>query len=85
MRTLLSIRPERVVINPDESKVTHTVNGQVQQLIYLGDHIRCRMAVAGNDEFIVKIPNASDDLLLSMGDHVRVGWMTRNCRALNTD
>jgi len=82
--TLLSIRPERVVINPDETKMTQTVDGHVQQLIYLGDHIRCRMTVAGNDEFIVKIPNASDDNLLAVNENVRIGWMTDDCRALDS-
>lgn len=82
-QTLLSIRPERVVINPDESKVKHTVDGVVRQLIYLGDHIRCRMFVAGNKEFVVKIPNAADERLFAVDEKVRVGWLTENCRALD--
>jgi len=83
--TLLSIRPERVFINPDESRMTQTVDGLVKQLIYLGDHIRCRMTVAGNDEFIVKIPNASDNTMLAVNENVRIGWMTADCRALDSD
>ncbi len=81
--TQLSIRPERVFINPDESQMTQTVDGHVLQLIYLGDHIRCRMTVAGNDAFIVKIPNASDSTMLKVGEDVRIGWMTDDCRALD--
>ncbi|HHL35183.1 MAG TPA: ABC transporter ATP-binding protein [Desulfobulbaceae bacterium] len=83
--TLLSIRPERVVINPDEDKMTQTVDGHVEQLIYLGDHIRCRMTVAGNSEFIVKIPNAADGRMLEVGQNIRIGWMTGDCRALDAD
>lgn len=82
-RTLLSVRPERVVINPEESTIAHTVNGEVQELIYLGDHIRCRMRVAGNDEFIVKVPNAAGQVRLAVKDAVRVGWQTDDCRALD--
>ncbi len=81
--TLLSIRPERVFINPDETQMTQTVDGHVEQLIYLGDHIRCRMTVAGNDEFIVKIPNASNNKRLAVDENVRIGWMTQDCRALD--
>ena len=81
-RALLSVRPERVIINPDEANVSHTLDGQVLELIYLGDHIRCRMRVAGNDQFIVKIPNAPDHQPLDLKEKVRVGWMTRDCRAL---
>ena len=81
--TLLSIRPERVVINPEEENMAQTVDGHVEQMIYLGDHIRCRMTVAGNDEFIVKIPNASDSKQLAVGQNIRIGWMTDDCRALD--
>ncbi len=81
-RVLLSIRPERVVINPDEAKISQTVDGQVRELIYLGDHMRCRMMVAGNDQFIVKVPNAHNHQHLKVNEKVRVGWMTEDCRAL---
>jgi hypothetical protein len=36
------------------------VNGRIEELIYLGDHIRVRMNVAGNDEFIVKVRNRGE-------------------------
>ena len=56
---------------------------QVRELIYLGDHIRCRMSVAGNDEFIVKIANSHEELGLSVGEKIQIGWKTRDCRALD--
>lgn len=83
--TMLSIRPERVIIDPDQARVTHPIDGQVRELIYLGDHIRCRMTVAGNDEFIVKVANAPGNRRLSVGERVRIGWMTEDCRALDAD
>ena len=81
--TMLSVRPERVIVNPDESKMPFTITGHVQKLIYLGDHIRCRMTVAGNDEFIIKMPNDSEDRLLAVGEDVRVSWKPEDCRALD--
>ena len=84
-RTLLSVRPERVAINPDGSKVTHTLDAHVQELIYLGDHIRCRMVVADNDQFIVKVQNASDNQRLTVGENVRIGWKSEDCRALDAN
>ena len=84
-RTTLSIRPERVIINPDESQVAFTLNGHVLKLIYLGDHIRCRMTVAGNEDFIIKVPNASGKQPLTVGDHVHVSWLPEDCRALDAD
>ncbi len=81
--TRLSIRPERVILNPPEADSFYALNGKVLELIYLGDHIRCRMSVAGNDEFIVKIPNDADDKHLAAGEQVRLGWKVNDCRALD--
>ncbi len=78
--TLLSIRPERVLLAAD---APNRLDGKVLELIYLGDHIRCRMAVAGHDEFIVKVPNSSDHAALNVGETCPVGWMTEDCRALD--
>ena len=56
-RTLLSIRPERVEINPTAETADVILSGRIAELIYLGDHIRARLEVAGHDDFIVKVPN----------------------------
>jgi putative spermidine/putrescine transport system ATP-binding protein len=81
--TLLSIRPERVILDPPQADDIPTLEGKVEQLIYLGDHIRCRISVAGNDEFIVKIPNDAEDKRLNAGETVMMGWHTADCRALD--
>jgi putative spermidine/putrescine transport system ATP-binding protein len=52
-------------------------------LIYLGDHIRTRVRLCANDEFIIKIPNASNHASLSVGETVKVGWAVDDCRALD--
>ena len=82
-RTLLSLRPERVRINPPEGQVPNVFDGRVEELIYLGDHIRARVKVCGQDDFIVKIPNASGHSELHKGDPVKVGWALEDCRALD--
>ena len=55
----------------------------VRELIYLGDHIRARVSTCGDDEFIVKVPNAHGQLALAKGTNVRVGWSVEDCRALD--
>ncbi|PSM17330.1 MULTISPECIES: ABC transporter ATP-binding protein [Nitratireductor] len=82
-RTQLSIRPERVEIDPDESVTDHTVTGRVEEVIYLGDHIRTRMTVAGNSAFVVKTRNRLGARRFKAGESVRVGWATEDCRALD--
>jgi len=80
-RTMLSIRPERVLIG--EENAPNRMDGQVVELIYLGDHIRCRMEVAGHDDFIVKVPNSSKKTVLQVGETTPIGWLTEDCRALD--
>lgn len=82
-KTLLSIRPERVQINPDGSAAGNVLNGRIEELIYLGDHIRTRMSVAGHNDFIVKVPNNADHHVLQEGETTKVGWVSEDCRALD--
>lgn len=82
-KTTLSIRPERVLIAPPGGQVPNGVSGKVEELIYLGDHIRTRLNVAGNDSFIVKMPNAHGHAVFKTGDDVALGWETEDCRALD--
>jgi putative spermidine/putrescine transport system ATP-binding protein len=82
-KTMLSLRPERVEIAPAEGSVPNVLEGQIKELIYLGDHIRTRMNVAGHDDFIVKLPNTSNYKGLKEGDITKIGWQTSDCRALD--
>jgi putative spermidine/putrescine transport system ATP-binding protein len=79
--TQLSIRPERVVIG--EAATENRVEARVLELIYLGDHIRSRMEVHGDKEFIVKVPNATGVEHLRVGETTPVGWAAEDCRALD--
>lgn len=80
--TTLSLRPERVEINPPDGKYPNRFEGRVEQLIHLGDHMRIRVSLCGHDNFIVKIPNASLQPGLNAGNHMTFGWAPENCRAL---
>ena len=82
-RTTLSLRPERVLINPPTDKYPNTFEAKVEELIYLGDHIRTRVNFAGNDQFVVKVPNAQGHVIINEGGAVRVGWAMEDCRALD--
>jgi putative spermidine/putrescine transport system ATP-binding protein len=81
--TTLSLRPERVVVNPAEGQFVNMVKGQVEELIYLGDHIRVRATVCGNDAFIIKVPNAAGHAALDPGATMNIGWNAEDCRALD--
>ena len=82
-RTTLSLRPERVEVNPESGKYPNIFDARIEELIYLGDHIRTRASVCGRDDFIVKIPNATQHAVLREGDVVKFGWSMKDCRALD--
>ncbi len=82
-RSTLSLRPERVTVNPEPGSLPNIFTGVAEELIYLGDHIRTRFTVCGHDDFIVKIPNSAAHAHLNQGDTVNIGWNAEDCRALD--
>ena len=82
-RTTLSVRPERCVVLTKKSATVSRLDAKIEELIYLGDHIRCRMNVAGDDQFIMKVPNTSGQLGLEIGASLQIGWQNNDCRALD--
>ena len=81
--TLLSLRPERVTISPENGKFANVFRARVEEQIYLGDHMRTRVSVCGHDDFIVKVPNAAGHVHIEPGDVVDIGWHAEDCRALD--
>ena len=77
----LSIRPERVSVGVQGE---NTTKAKVLELIYLGDHIRCRMSVEEDNEFIVKVPNSLNHTHLEVGEETTVSWSSEDCRALDS-
>ena len=78
----ISLRPERVAINSTE-KFENVFEAKVKELIYLGDHIRTRVEVCGNDQFIVKVPNSYKSSNLKEGSTVKLSWKASDSRALD--
>jgi len=83
-RTRVSIRPERVEYNKDRMpEGAHTLKAEVMEFIYMGDIFRTRLRVAGKDDFFVKTRNAPDQLRLTPGQEIEIGWLAEDCRALD--
>jgi len=81
----VSLRPERVQIH----EAGHTIDahpgcrlsGSLQEIIYLGDHVRVRVALTSNEEFMVKRPISEAQTLPRVGAAVEVSWAPEHCRA----
>ncbi|MBR2655874.1 ABC transporter ATP-binding protein [Yoonia sp.] len=83
-RTKVSIRPERVEI--DKTRLQPgalTLKAEVLEFIYMGDIFRTRLRVAGTDEFVIKTRNAPDQVRLTPGTQIDIGWLPQDCRALD--
>ena len=52
--TTLSMRPEKVHIEGYGPDHVNRLMGTVKETIYHGDHVRIRLAVAGNPDFVVR-------------------------------
>jgi len=78
---VLSLRPERVMIGAHDG--ANTLPAQMLEVIYLGDHRKLRMRVAGSEEFVAKVPAAG--AAWSRGDALTVSWTAQSFLALPAD
>jgi putative spermidine/putrescine transport system ATP-binding protein len=83
--TTLSIRPERIRIGPPDDLPTRT-DARVQEVIYLGDHIRVRVLAFGDTDLVIKVPNDKPiPAELRPGHIIPIGWRSEDCRALKRE
>ena len=82
---LLSIRPERVSIAPEPGMYTNEFDADVDDVTFLGDHLRVRVTVCGQSDFIIKIPNVVGHGAVLEGDRIRIGWTPTDSRVLDAD
>ncbi|MBK8211914.1 MAG: ABC transporter ATP-binding protein [Rhodospirillales bacterium] len=78
---MLSIRPERVHLNGAAAGAENRLTAAVEELIYLGDHVRIRMQVANNANFIAKLPISEVHGHMKPGDRMTIGVKADHVRA----
>jgi len=81
-KTTVSIRPERALINPKD-KMDNNHKGKIEEVIYHGDHTRVRINLLNNSDFILKVPNSSQNLDIKLGNEINIGWNSQDARALD--
>jgi putative spermidine/putrescine transport system ATP-binding protein len=79
----LSLRPERVLIDPSPECCPNVFDARVEELIYHGDHTRVRVRTCGCADFVIKLPNAAARVQVMVGQHIKIGWQVEDCRALD--
>ena len=82
---LVSIRPERVRINPPHGDDGNVLAATVIDITYLGRYARLRLKACGLEDFIVTLPNDGRDLALAGGNTIHIGWDAADCRVLDSE
>ncbi len=81
--TALSMRPEKVHIEGLGAAHVNRLMGTVKDTVYHGDHVRVRLSVAGNPEFVVKMRFRPGRPMPEAGERVAVAFSAEDCRALD--
>jgi len=81
-RTVVSIRPERIVLEPEAADTENVIVGRIEELIYLGNEIRVRVKIDDEKQIRAAVPIAQTRMNLEVGSMIRVGCPAENCRAL---
>jgi spermidine/putrescine transport system ATP-binding protein len=80
----LAVRPENVRLAPTGSAPDGgevTVDGTLQQVVYLGNATRYHLTLADGSDFVAEARGA-DASGLALGDPVTAGWAVRHSRVL---
>jgi putative spermidine/putrescine transport system ATP-binding protein len=79
----ISLRPERVRLDPPDGELPNVFEAVVRELIYHGDHTRVLLRIGAQDDFVVKVASSAEPTRLTVGQKLRVGWRAADCRALD--
>ncbi len=82
-RTRLSVRPERLIVNPEELQVTNRYKATVSGMDFRGDHTLVRLRLASGTQLEAKIPNGQAENGFGSDNEIEIGWQARHCRALD--
>jgi putative spermidine/putrescine transport system ATP-binding protein len=90
-RVVLSVRPERILVDPGRGEgdpdrfaaLPNRFAALVEEVIYHGDHARARLRFAGTSGFTVKVSTSGGPRPLAPGTPVGIGWMPEHCRAFH--
>lgn len=81
-RIVLSLRPEKIQIEA-EGPTVNAAAAVIEEVIYLGDHVRIRVSALGSKDIVVKVTAASvRSTALNKGKTIRIGWNETDCSAL---
>ncbi|WP_121627151.1 ABC transporter ATP-binding protein [Poseidonibacter antarcticus] len=83
--TLVSIRPEKILLSPDEKLgIKNNFKATIKDILYIGDHIRLVINIgAEKKDFVIRHTVSMDAHAYKKGDQIDIGWHRKDCRALD--
>jgi ABC-type Fe3+/spermidine/putrescine transport system ATPase subunit len=80
---VICVRPERIALAPGPAAdlSEDAIPARVVETIYLGDHVRVRLALEGGAEVMAKRPIAAADPRLVAGAEAAVAWQPEHAIA----
>jgi putative spermidine/putrescine transport system ATP-binding protein len=82
-RTTVSFRPEKIQIGWSGEQNVNRLHGSALETIYHGDHMRVRVRVAGNDDFMVKMRQRGGRAAPGIGEALELAFRAQDCLALD--
>jgi putative spermidine/putrescine transport system ATP-binding protein len=80
-RVILSVRPERVSLDP--GSCDNRLKLPLESVVYLGDSSRLVLSLPGGGDFTVKTGHSPVPADLVRGREIVVGWNAQDCRAFD--
>ena len=68
---------------PRPDLYSNEFDAEIQDITFVGDHLRIRLNACGRADFVAKIPNMVGHGAVLKGDRVRIGWTPTDCRVLD--
>ena len=81
---LLSIRPEKIILDSKHKLVKNNFNATIIELLYIGDHIRIIVNIDNDkQDIVVKHAVTLNSKTYKIGDKIQISWYRIDCRALD--
>ena len=80
---VVSVRPERISLNPQEGGYENRFPAKVADIVHLGDHVRICLSALGNRALVAKVPAIHPAASAYRGQQVSVGLRAEDCRAFS--
>ena len=79
--SVVSVRPEKISVNPHADQYDNILETNIEQYIYNGDHVKILTRTKSGSVIACKVPNLTDLVRLNVGASLTVGWKSADCRA----